>query len=133
LGLDNELWRVSEMACSSSWLSFSSFNTNRFIVRSNSDSYNRTNHSNGIQRRWIEAAFDRSLASQHRFTVASYNILADRNASQHADLYVNIPSRYINWDRRQKILSDELFQWNPDIICLQVSNNHQQHFIIINN
>ncbi|CAJ2676175.1 unnamed protein product [Trifolium pratense] len=98
--------------------SFSSFNTNRFIVRSNSDSdsYN----SDGIQRRWIEAPFDRcSLASQHRFTVASYNILADRNASQHADLYVNIPSRYINWDRRQKILSDELFQWNPDIICLQ--------------
>ncbi|GAU39278.1 hypothetical protein TSUD_72170 [Trifolium subterraneum] len=106
----------------SSWLalpSFSSFNTNRFIVRSNSDSYNRTNHSHGIQRRWIDAQFDRSLASQHRFTVASYNILADRNASQHADLYDNIPSRYINWDRRQKILSDELFQWNPDIICLQ--------------
>ncbi|MCI34884.1 carbon catabolite repressor protein-like protein, partial [Trifolium medium] len=63
----------------SSWLALPSFNTNRFIVRSNSDSYN----SHGIQRRWIEAPFDPSLASQHRFTVASYNILADRNASQH--------------------------------------------------
>lgn len=77
-----------------------------------------SNSSRGIQRRWVEA-IDQSHASPERFTVASYNILADRNASQHTDLYVNTPSRYINWNRRQKILSDELFQWNPDIICLQ--------------
>ncbi|KAI5382939.1 Carbon catabolite repressor protein 4 3 [Lathyrus oleraceus] len=84
--------------------------------RSNSNSY--SNQSHGIERRWVEA-FDQSLASPERFTVASYNILADRNASQHSDLYVNTPSRYINWDRRKKILSDEFFEWNPDIICLQ--------------
>ncbi|CAK8579564.1 unnamed protein product [Lathyrus sativus] len=83
---------------------------------SNSNSY--TNHSHGIERRWVEA-FDQPLASPERFTVASYNILADRNASQHADLYVNTPSRYIDWDRRKKILSDEFFEWKPDIICLQ--------------
>ncbi|XP_024629514.1 carbon catabolite repressor protein 4 homolog 3 isoform X2 [Medicago truncatula] len=79
---------------------------------------NSNSSSRGIQRRWVEA-FDQSLASPERFTVASYNILADRNASQHTDLYVNVPSRYINWNRRQKILSEELFEWNPDIICLQ--------------
>nr|KYP61593.1 Carbon catabolite repressor protein 4 isogeny 3 [Cajanus cajan] len=54
-----------------------------------------------------------------RFSVASYNILGDRNASQHSDLYVNVPSRYINWDRRKRVICDELFGWDPDIICLQ--------------
>ncbi|XP_061344965.1 carbon catabolite repressor protein 4 homolog 3-like isoform X3 [Gastrolobium bilobum] len=71
-----------------------------------------------IKRHWVEAA-DLPFASPERFTVASYNILADRNASQHSDLYVNVPSRYINWDRRRRIICDELFGWNPDIICLQ--------------
>jgi len=85
---------------------------------------NSNSSSRGFQRRWVEA-FDQSLASPERFTVASYNILADRNASQHIDLYVNVPSRYISWNRRQKILSDELFEWNPDIICLQVSKNQR--------
>lgn len=55
-----------------------------------------------------------------RFTVASYNILADRNASWHKDLYSNVPYSYMNWDRRKRVICKELIGWNPDIICLQV-------------
>ncbi len=55
-----------------------------------------------------------------RFTVASYNILADRNASNHRDLYTNVPSFYMKWERRKKVICNELMGWNPDIICLQV-------------
>ncbi|KAL3002160.1 hypothetical protein AAZX31_08G039700 [Glycine max] len=76
-------------------------------------------HSRNIpqfKRHWVEAS-DQSLASP--VCVASYNILGGRNASQHSDLYVNVPSRYINWAHRKRIISDELFGWDPDIICLQ--------------
>ncbi|KAG5536229.1 hypothetical protein RHGRI_023870 [Rhododendron griersonianum] len=54
-----------------------------------------------------------------RFMVVSYNILGDRNASKHKDLYRNVPSLYMNWDRRKRIICEELIGWNPDIICLQ--------------
>ncbi|XP_027340194.1 carbon catabolite repressor protein 4 homolog 3-like isoform X2 [Abrus precatorius] len=83
-----------------------------------SNSYTRRNGFPVIKRHWVEAT-DESFASPERFTVASYNILGDRNASQHTDLYVNVPSRYVNWDRRKRVICDELFGWNPDIICLQ--------------
>ncbi|MED6107938.1 hypothetical protein PIB30_018779 [Stylosanthes scabra] len=71
-----------------------------------------------IERHWVEAPHQ-PLASSERFSVASYNILADRNASQHRDLYVNVPSYYVNWDRRKRVICKELFGWDPDIICLQ--------------
>lgn len=49
----------------------------------------------------------------------SYNILGDRNASKHRDLYSNVPPFYMNWERRKKVICKELMGWNPDIICLQ--------------
>ncbi|CAJ1936923.1 unnamed protein product [Sphenostylis stenocarpa] len=89
-------------------------------IQWHSDSYSRRNlrPTPEIKRHWVEAS-DQSLASPERFSVASYNILGDRNACQHSDLYVNVPSRYIKWDRRKKVISDELLGWDPDIICLQ--------------
>ncbi|RDX80567.1 Carbon catabolite repressor protein 4-like 3 [Mucuna pruriens] len=122
------------MACNSlpcTWLVFSSTNAKRvpfFLVSTpivsqiqwHSHSYTRRNFRQPpeIKRHWIEAS-DHSLASPERFSVASYNILGNRNASQHSDLYVNVPSRYINWDRRKRVICDELFGWDPDVICLQ--------------
>ncbi|KAK9996422.1 hypothetical protein SO802_021108 [Lithocarpus litseifolius] len=70
-----------------------------------------------IVRHWIQP--DQPLASPERFTVASYNILGDRNASKHRDLYINVPSFYMTWERRKKVIYKELMGWNPDIICLQ--------------
>lgn len=51
----------------------------------------------------------------------SYNILGDRNASKHEDLYPNVPSNYMKWAYRKKVICEELIGLNPDIICLQVS------------
>ncbi|KAJ1437936.1 Endonuclease/exonuclease/phosphatase [Sesbania bispinosa] len=132
------------MACNncsstrSSWLIVSSSSTKRdpllFVptclkfnfptasqIQWRSSSYTRRyfRQPHEIQRHWVEAAEDQPLTSPERFTVASYNILADRNASQHRDLYVKVPSRYINWDRRKRVICTELFGWDPDIICLQ--------------
>lgn len=92
-------------------------------IQWHSDSYTHRNLRPlpQIKRHWVEAS-DQSLESPETFSVASYNILGDRNASQHSDLYVNVPSRYIKWDRRKRVISDELLGWDPDIICLQVTN-----------
>lgn len=65
-----------------------------------------------------------NLRFPERFTVASYNILADRNASEHRDLYLNVPSRYVKWDYRKRVICKEIFGWDPDIICLQVRYRH---------
>ncbi|XP_039011401.1 carbon catabolite repressor protein 4 homolog 3 isoform X1 [Hibiscus syriacus] len=70
-----------------------------------------------ILRHWIE--LQQPQASQDRFTVASYNILGDRNASKHKDLYLNVPSDYIRWGYRKRVLCEEIMRWNPDIICMQ--------------
>lgn len=138
-------------SASSSWLILSATNAkhNPFVsvpscfkfnapiasqIQWHSDSYTHRNlrPPPEIKRHWVEAS-DQSLASPQRFSVASYNILADRNASQHSDLYVNVPSRYIKWDRRKRVISDELLGWDPNIICLQVTNFspslHFFHFV----
>ncbi|KAK9277957.1 hypothetical protein L1049_027514 [Liquidambar formosana] len=68
-------------------------------------------------RHWVKG--DPPLASQERFTAVSYNILGDKNASKHRDMYPNVPSFYMKWNRRKEVICDELIGWNPDIICLQ--------------
>ncbi|KAL7161002.1 hypothetical protein ACSBR2_041617 [Camellia fascicularis] len=76
-----------------------------------------------LVRHWVEA--DPPVPShQERFMVVSYNILGDRNASKHRDLYPNVPSIYMKWDRRKRIICEELIGWNPDIICLQEVDNY---------
>ncbi|KAH1235977.1 Carbon catabolite repressor protein 4 3 [Glycine max] len=111
----------------SSWLMFLVPNSNCFkfnaLVASQTQWHTHSRNIPQFKRHWVEAS-DQSLASPYyyvpeRFSVASYNILGGRNASQHSDLYVNVPSRYINWAHRKRIISDELFGWDPDIICLQ--------------
>ncbi|XP_057422298.1 carbon catabolite repressor protein 4 homolog 3 [Lotus japonicus] len=81
--------------------------------------HRRRGHPPQFQRHWVEALDHQSLAFSERFTVASYNILADRNAFHHRDLYLNVPYPFIKWDRRKTVICHELFGWNPDIICLQ--------------
>lgn len=55
-----------------------------------------------------------------KFVIVSYNILAKRYAAKHRDMYVNVPSRYMDWENRRKVICEELIGWNADIICLQV-------------
>ncbi|KAM3246149.1 carbon catabolite repressor protein 4 3 isoform X2 [Capsicum annuum] len=73
-----------------------------------------------IVRHWVEA--DALPGGQHhaeRFTVVSYNILGDRNISNHGDLYRNVPPNYLDWNHRRRVICEELLGLNPDIICLQ--------------
>ncbi|KAF3627915.1 putative carbon catabolite repressor protein 4 -like protein 3-like isoform X2 [Capsicum annuum] len=51
--------------------------------------------------------------------VVSYNILGDRNVSNHGDLSRNVPPNYLDWNHRRRVICEELLGLNPDIICLQ--------------
>ncbi|XP_042502965.1 LOW QUALITY PROTEIN: carbon catabolite repressor protein 4 homolog 3-like [Macadamia integrifolia] len=72
-----------------------------------------------ILRHWIEAESPSLSDSGERFMAVSYNILGDKNASKHRDLYSQIPSYYMNWERRKRLICEELLGLAPDIICLQ--------------
>lgn len=67
----------------------------------------------------MEGDASSTVPPQERFTVVSYNILGDRNVSKHGDLYRNVPSNYLDWDHRKRVICEELLGLNPDIICLQ--------------
>ncbi|KAL2643759.1 hypothetical protein R1flu_011346 [Riccia fluitans] len=55
-----------------------------------------------------------------KFVMVSYNILADKNASEHyRGLYHHIPWWLLEWERRKNKIVFELDLWSPDIMCLQ--------------
>ncbi|KAJ0985648.1 hypothetical protein J5N97_004004 [Dioscorea zingiberensis] len=55
-----------------------------------------------------------------RFTLLSYNILADYLARDHrAKLYSHIPHHILDWEWRKRRLLLEFHLWAPEIICLQ--------------
>ncbi|GAU22727.1 hypothetical protein TSUD_138520 [Trifolium subterraneum] len=51
--------------------------------------------------------------------VVSYNILGVENASNHLDLYSNIPRRFLDWGRRKRLILEEVNSYNASILCLQ--------------
>ncbi|XP_073109895.1 carbon catabolite repressor protein 4 homolog 3 isoform X1 [Elaeis guineensis] len=80
-------------------------------------------------RRWIEAE-DLSLSDStdsrnDRFVLVSYNILADKNASHHRDLYWKIPFDVMKWDSRKGLIFQEICRWNADIVCLQAIDRYE--------
>jgi len=53
-------------------------------------------------------------------TIMSYNILADYNAQNHPDLYLDVPWDALRWDSRRRLIIREIRHWDPDLVCLQV-------------
>ncbi|BBN70143.1 DNAse I-like superfamily protein [Prunus dulcis] len=61
-----------------------------------------------------------------RFTVLSYNILADSLAHEHrSKLYFHIPYHMMDWQWRKKNLIFELGLWSADIMCFQEVDKFQ--------
>ncbi|XP_012092978.1 carbon catabolite repressor protein 4 homolog 3 isoform X2 [Jatropha curcas] len=83
-----------------------------------SGSYSRRWFKPEIIRHWVEDDQPQAL-QENRFTVVSYNILGDRNAYKHRDMYPNVDPLYLKWAHRKRVICKELAGWNPDIICLQ--------------
>ncbi|KAM7459447.1 hypothetical protein LguiA_036441 [Lonicera macranthoides] len=56
-----------------------------------------------------------------RFTVLSYNILADYLAINHrSKLYFHIPRHILDWEYRKRSIIFELGLWSADILCFQL-------------
>ena len=56
-----------------------------------------------------------------RFTVLSYNILADYLAINHrSKLYFHVPRHVLDWEFRKRSIMFELGLWSADILCFQV-------------
>ncbi|XP_073129785.1 carbon catabolite repressor protein 4 homolog 6 isoform X2 [Henckelia pumila] len=60
-----------------------------------------------------------------RFTVLSYNILADYLALDHWQLYSHIPQYILDWSWRKRSISFELGLWSADILCFQEVDRFQ--------
>ncbi|CAH9101088.1 unnamed protein product [Cuscuta europaea] len=61
-----------------------------------------------------------------RFTVLSYNILANYLATNHrAKLYRHLPLHILEWESRKRSLVFELGLWSADVLCLQEVDRFQ--------
>lgn len=69
-------------------------------------------------RRWVLSSRD-SSNYRDKVVIVSYNILAVENASKHPDLYFKIPPKYLDWDRRKKLICSEINHYHPGILCFQ--------------
>ncbi|KAK4340825.1 hypothetical protein RND71_039326 [Anisodus tanguticus] len=62
-----------------------------------------------------------------RFTVLSYNILADYLAIDHQrKLYFHIPQHILDWEWRKRSILSELGWWSADILCFQEVDRFQE-------
>lgn len=70
-------------------------------------------------RNW-EFAKKRPSPNCDRFTILSYNILADYLATDHrGKLYFHVPRYMMDWEWRKKNILFELGLWSADILCFQ--------------
>ncbi|KAL6175318.1 hypothetical protein ACLB2K_051959 [Fragaria x ananassa] len=60
-----------------------------------------------------------SSAYGEKFVVVSYNILGVDNASNHSDMYSNVPPKYMKWKRRRRLIRKEVNSYNAGIVCFQ--------------
>ncbi|XP_078428045.1 DNAse I-like superfamily protein [Wolffia australiana] len=70
-------------------------------------------------RKWLLSSSP-SPPDTGRFSVLSYNILADYLARDHrSKLYFHVPPEILDWEWRKHRLLIEFGLWSPDIMCLQ--------------
>ncbi|KAJ0106371.1 hypothetical protein Patl1_19105 [Pistacia atlantica] len=54
-----------------------------------------------------------------KFVVVSYNILGVENALKHPDLYMDVPPEFLEWERRKRLIREEIKRYNASILCFQ--------------
>nr|KYP69690.1 Carbon catabolite repressor protein 4 isogeny 5 [Cajanus cajan] len=84
----------------------------------NSPSKRRTRSHFECRRRWVLSSQDSSNCTD-KVVVVSYNILGVENASKHLDLYSNIPHSFLEWNRRKRLILEEINNYNASILCFQ--------------
>ncbi|KAJ0255742.1 Carbon catabolite repressor protein 4 5 [Hirschfeldia incana] len=74
--------------------------------------------SSSVDRQWVFSASNlRNL--KDKVVLVSYNLLGVDNASNHMDLYYNIPPQHLDWSRRKHLICKEISRYNATVLCLQ--------------
>ncbi|KAL0801762.1 hypothetical protein Bca101_056938 [Brassica carinata] len=74
--------------------------------------------SSSVERQWVFSPSDfRNL--KDKVVLVSYNLLGVDNASNHMDLYYNIPPQHLDWSRRKHLICKEISRYNATVLCLQ--------------
>lgn len=60
-----------------------------------------------------------STSKRITFRVMSYNVLAQCNVAEHADLYRGVDNHFLQKTRRKQVLLEEIKLLHPDVFCLQ--------------
>ncbi|GAY53427.1 hypothetical protein CUMW_149170 [Citrus unshiu] len=99
--------------------------SNRFEpIRSSRNRYKRRKRKHKSvtddHRQWTFSSRDLSKF-KGKFVVVSYNILGVENALKHPDLYDKVPPKFLKWERRKKLIREEMSSYNASILCLQAS------------
>ncbi|KAK4773381.1 hypothetical protein SAY87_028400 [Trapa incisa] len=71
-----------------------------------------------LQRQWAHSSRDFS-GYEDKLLVVSYNILGVDNASKHPDLYSRVPSKFLEWKRRKRLICQEIRLYDAGLICFQ--------------
>ncbi|KAG4118021.1 hypothetical protein ERO13_D12G266800v2 [Gossypium hirsutum] len=74
--------------------------------------------SSKASRNWVFSSYDCSDCKD-KVVIVSYNILGVENAAKHPDLYLNVPRKFLKWDRRKDLICKEVNHYNADILCFQ--------------
>ncbi|XP_031279069.1 carbon catabolite repressor protein 4 homolog 5 isoform X1 [Pistacia vera] len=69
-------------------------------------------------RQWTFSSRDFSNFKD-KFVVVSYNILGVENALKHPDLYMDVPPEFLEWERRKRLIREEIKRYNASILCFQ--------------
>ncbi|GKV39422.1 hypothetical protein SLEP1_g47187 [Rubroshorea leprosula] len=84
--------------------------------------YQRQNRRNWnvpeSSRKWVFSSRDCSNYKD-KVIIVSYNILGVENAAKHPDLYVNVPPKFLKWQRRKNLIRNEINGYNASILCFQ--------------
>ncbi|KAL0807722.1 hypothetical protein Bca101_100214 [Brassica carinata] len=78
--------------------------------------------SSSAERQWVFSPSN-SRNLKDKLVLVSYNLLGVDNASNHMDLYYNIPPQHLEWSRRKHLICKEISRYNATILCLQASSD----------
>ncbi|CAN7054388.1 hypothetical protein IGI04_028794 [Brassica rapa subsp. trilocularis] len=78
--------------------------------------------SSSVERQWVFSPSN-STNLKDKLVLVSYNLLGVDNASNHMDLYYNIPPQHLEWSRRKHLICKEISRYNATILCLQASSD----------
>ncbi|KAG7651616.1 Endonuclease/exonuclease/phosphatase [Arabidopsis thaliana x Arabidopsis arenosa] len=88
--------------------------------------------SSSVEREWVFSANNfENLAD--KLVLVSYNLLGVDNASNHMDLYYNVPRKHLEWSRRKHLICKEISRYNASILCLQEVDRFDDLDVLLKN